>query len=100
MKNPFRASDADIDAPFYIFGGIRIDRITYYLSACIMTTCVFYGTLKSFQRFLALYAPLFYSENFTKPTTIKICSGIAITIHIGLIPVLFIGSNKRENVEL
>ena len=91
MNNPYLAASPDKDAPFNIFG-IRIDRITYYLSACAMTTCVFYGTFKSFQRFLALYFPFFYNEKFKPKQAIVCCLVIPIIVHVCFIPVLFIPS--------
>ena len=89
-KNPYlisRHTCPDIEAPFYLFG-IRIDLITYYLGACGLSTCVFYGTKKSLQRFLALSAPLFYDQYLTMKNTIKVCIIYAVIIHIGFLPIL------------
>ena len=91
MDNPYLVSSPDLDAPFNIFG-IRIDRITYYLGACCMTSCVLLETLKSLQRFLALYFPIYYRKSFTMKVTYTICIVLAIVVHIGFAPVLFINS--------
>ena len=91
MDNPYLVSSPDLDAPFNIFG-IRIDRITYYLGACCMTSCVLLGTLKSLQRFLALYFPIYYQTSFTMKVTYTFCILLAMVVHIGFAPVLFINS--------
>ena len=95
-QNPYVVSNADINAPFTKLD-IRIDRITYDLGSCMVTTCVFLETFKSFQRFAALLMPLFYKRFMTKRKIVVLCVVVIILIHMGFFSILIVSSEKEND---
>lgn len=98
MHNLVFENEEESSPQFYIFS-IRIDAITYYWFASTLAITIFLGTLKSFQRFIAIYAPLFYNFHVTNKLIIKIMVSVIIIFLIAWLPVVIIMKDISKKIQ-